>query len=329
VTYKGALMKVWWLIFVFVCSAVAYAGSQEPADTTGTSRIEAATLPGIADTTGTGDVASPETVTHKENVVTAQPDAQVQDTAENTGTDVKPAVSAGEDAGGIKSAEPDIMVTPQKESPAKKTAETSTASSATSPAVPAIKIDSEVAAQEAILQSDDIQPDSNEVPGIVLNKIKTSSLSAAGPAPVAVLPTVSVMPQVAPPHVSAPPMVTAPHQESQSLSDIPVQPDASSLQSPPETIAPSPVHAQQSAPIAAAPSPRRQQTQARVSSASAGSGGSGSLRDGTHCVTVGETLSDIALMYYKDKTKWIDIYEANKDTIEKGSLEAGQIIKIP
>jgi nucleoid-associated protein YgaU len=53
----------------------------------------------------------------------------------------------------------------------------------------------------------------------------------------------------------------------------------------------------------------------------------------THIVVAGETLSDIALKYYKSsvREKWMKIYEANKAIIgsNPGMIKAGQELKIP
>ncbi|GAP21604.1 LysM peptidoglycan-binding domain-containing protein [Leptolinea tardivitalis] len=53
----------------------------------------------------------------------------------------------------------------------------------------------------------------------------------------------------------------------------------------------------------------------------------------THKVEAGETLSGIALKYYKSSTResWMKIYEANKAIIgdNPGMIKAGQELKIP
>jgi len=53
----------------------------------------------------------------------------------------------------------------------------------------------------------------------------------------------------------------------------------------------------------------------------------------THTVVAGETLSGIALKYYKSSTResWMKIYEANKAVIgdNPGMIKAGQELKIP
>ncbi len=53
----------------------------------------------------------------------------------------------------------------------------------------------------------------------------------------------------------------------------------------------------------------------------------------THKVVAGETLSGIAMKYYKSSTResWMKIYEANKDVIgdNPGMIKAGQEFKIP
>jgi nucleoid-associated protein YgaU len=53
----------------------------------------------------------------------------------------------------------------------------------------------------------------------------------------------------------------------------------------------------------------------------------------THTVVAGETLSDIAMKYYKSsvREKWMKIYEANKAVIGEnpGMIKAGQVLKIP
>lgn len=52
-----------------------------------------------------------------------------------------------------------------------------------------------------------------------------------------------------------------------------------------------------------------------------------------HEVAGGETLSAIALKYYKSaaREKWMAIYEANKDVIgdNPGLIKVGQVLKIP
>lgn len=48
-----------------------------------------------------------------------------------------------------------------------------------------------------------------------------------------------------------------------------------------------------------------------------------------HTVAASDNLQSLAEKYYGDKENWIKIYEANKDRIEKGSLQTGQTILIP
>ena len=52
-----------------------------------------------------------------------------------------------------------------------------------------------------------------------------------------------------------------------------------------------------------------------------------------HAVVSGDTLSGIALQYYKSgaKDKWMLIYEANKDVIgdNPSLIQLGQVFKIP
>jgi nucleoid-associated protein YgaU len=48
-----------------------------------------------------------------------------------------------------------------------------------------------------------------------------------------------------------------------------------------------------------------------------------------HTVERGDNLQSLAQKYYNDKSMWLVIYEANKDKIEKGSLETGQLLLIP
>jgi LysM repeat protein len=48
-----------------------------------------------------------------------------------------------------------------------------------------------------------------------------------------------------------------------------------------------------------------------------------------HRVAQGDTLPSLAEKYYRARARWIDIYEANRDKIEKGVLQAGQILIIP
>jgi LysM repeat protein len=49
----------------------------------------------------------------------------------------------------------------------------------------------------------------------------------------------------------------------------------------------------------------------------------------THKVMAGDTLPALAEKYYGRRTDWYKIYEANKDRIEKGALEPGQVLIIP
>jgi len=48
-----------------------------------------------------------------------------------------------------------------------------------------------------------------------------------------------------------------------------------------------------------------------------------------HTVVEGETLQSIAVKYYGDEKRWMDIYNANKDKIERGVVRPGQILVIP
>jgi len=52
-----------------------------------------------------------------------------------------------------------------------------------------------------------------------------------------------------------------------------------------------------------------------------------------HTVVAGDTLSSIALKYYKSAAQadWMRIYEANKTLIgsDPGKIHAGQVLKIP
>jgi len=49
----------------------------------------------------------------------------------------------------------------------------------------------------------------------------------------------------------------------------------------------------------------------------------------THKVGPGETLQSIAVKYYGDEKRWVDIYNVNKDKIERGIVKPGQILIIP
>ncbi|HCJ67793.1 MAG TPA: hypothetical protein DHV62_10895 [Elusimicrobia bacterium] len=49
----------------------------------------------------------------------------------------------------------------------------------------------------------------------------------------------------------------------------------------------------------------------------------------THKVLEGETLQSIAVKYYGEEKRWVDIYNANKDKIERGVVKPGQILIIP
>lgn len=54
------------------------------------------------------------------------------------------------------------------------------------------------------------------------------------------------------------------------------------------------------------------------------------LDKNTHTVEAGDTLYRLAEKYFDDPSVWMDIYEANEDTIEdKGLLKEGQILIIP
>jgi nucleoid-associated protein YgaU len=48
-----------------------------------------------------------------------------------------------------------------------------------------------------------------------------------------------------------------------------------------------------------------------------------------HKTAAGESLPSLAEKYYGNRSRWTDIYEANKDKIEKGSLQPGHILIIP
>ncbi|MGR3293440.1 MAG: LysM peptidoglycan-binding domain-containing protein [Candidatus Scalindua sp.] len=55
-----------------------------------------------------------------------------------------------------------------------------------------------------------------------------------------------------------------------------------------------------------------------------------SFNVGTHTIEAGDTLYRIAEKYYDDPSVWINILEANEDTIEdEGSLKKGQVIILP
>ena len=65
----------------------------------------------------------------------------------------------------------------------------------------------------------------------------------------------------------------------------------------------------------------------------AGSGASEPAPLAEHTVASGDSLSAIALKYYKSgaRDKWMAIYEANKDTIgdNPSLVRVGQVLKIP
>jgi nucleoid-associated protein YgaU len=50
---------------------------------------------------------------------------------------------------------------------------------------------------------------------------------------------------------------------------------------------------------------------------------------GKHTVKIGDTLMSLARKYYKNERRWVKIYEANKDNVEKGVIKPGQILIIP
>jgi len=49
----------------------------------------------------------------------------------------------------------------------------------------------------------------------------------------------------------------------------------------------------------------------------------------TYTVQPGDTLNSIAQTVYGDQKRWKDIYNANKDKIERGTVNAGQVLTIP
>ncbi|MFH1369058.1 MAG: LysM peptidoglycan-binding domain-containing protein [Elusimicrobiota bacterium] len=49
----------------------------------------------------------------------------------------------------------------------------------------------------------------------------------------------------------------------------------------------------------------------------------------TYKVVSGDTMMSLAEKYYGKKSQWVQIYQANKDKIEKGALKPGQMIIIP
>ena len=49
----------------------------------------------------------------------------------------------------------------------------------------------------------------------------------------------------------------------------------------------------------------------------------------THKVKDGDTLPGLAVKYYKDRSKWTKIYEANIEKTEKGTLKTGTVLIIP
>lgn len=52
-------------------------------------------------------------------------------------------------------------------------------------------------------------------------------------------------------------------------------------------------------------------------------------RPKTYTVQEGDTLESIAEKIYNDKSRWFDIYKANKEKIKRGSLTTGQILILP
>lgn len=49
----------------------------------------------------------------------------------------------------------------------------------------------------------------------------------------------------------------------------------------------------------------------------------------TYKAVEGDTLVSLSAKFYGDRTKWLRIYQANKDTIEKGAVRPGQTLIIP
>lgn len=54
------------------------------------------------------------------------------------------------------------------------------------------------------------------------------------------------------------------------------------------------------------------------------------VKERTHVVASGDTLTSIAEKYYGDASKWQKVFEANKDVLPNAnSLQIGQKLKIP
>lgn len=269
------IRRLWWLVFV-VCSIAACAGTQEAVGLKDTGRIATSPLPGVTDSARPKDAVEP-----------------VESPADGGHTGTENTAAPSQDTVDKKIIDAENAAVPQKDS---ASTETTDASSFTITAsTPAKKIDSADIVPPEPPQKNDLQADSKAVPGIVLNKMETTSLGTciagcqsiySSETPVPVMPRASVPKPVVPSQPVTPPK--APRQVA-SVYPAPSLPRALSAQ-----------------PVICPP-----------------------LSNTTHRVVNGETLADVALLYYKDKTRWVDIYEANRDRIDKGSLEAGQILIIP
>lgn len=168
-----------------------------------------------------------------------------------------------------------------------------------------------------MLEQSTLQADLSVVTGVTLNKIKTMSQPS-------VVSALAVQPAGVPVQPAVAPQAFAP----QSL------PLAAPGPSPDETLRPLPdpfpvssvsprrhiVDASRSAPARVQSAPPRPAAAPVTVVASRGS---------THRVAQGETLADVAALYYRDRNRWVDIYDANRDMIDKGSLQPGQVLAIP
>lgn len=159
-----------------------------------------------------------------------------------------------------------------------------------------------------MLEKSALQADLSVVPGVTLNKIRTMSLSSFSAGAAAAPASAPVLPPAAP--LALTPRIPVMQEAVNPLPD------------------PFPVRSEPRAGrhIVSEPQPARVQSTPRPSAPAVTVLAS---RGGTHRVARGETLADVAALYYRDRTRWVDVYEANRDMIDKGSLEPGQILAIP
>lgn len=113
-----------------------------------------------------------------------------------------------------------------------------------------------------------------------------------------------------------------------SLISVPAtQPEAVPEESP-ITYAPVPATPVEEAPVQAAPAPTSTPTRPVPTRPTATRSSPGSGR--SHTVTKGDTLFSLAQKYYGNRSKWRDIYAANRDVLpNETALKPGMQLKIP